>query len=88
MPKTDVDTSANDDGEPIELSALPLTLSATVTVAYFVFILMVALNKPLMGAVLIPGISVGVLSTVMLLALCIAASGVFVAINNRDEESV
>jgi uncharacterized membrane protein (DUF485 family) len=88
MPKADVGKSAIDDSEPIELRTLPLTLSAMVTVAYFAFILMVALNKPLMGAVLIPGVSVGVLSTVMLLALCVVVSGVFVAINNRDEEPV
>jgi uncharacterized membrane protein (DUF485 family) len=86
MPKTDAGKSAIDDSEPVELSALPLVLSAMVTVAYFTFILMVALNKSLMGAVLIPGISVGVLATVMLLAFCVAVSGVFVAINNRDEE--
>jgi uncharacterized membrane protein (DUF485 family) len=67
---------SNDAHEPVKLGALPLALSAVLPVAYFSFILIVALNKPLIGTVLIPGVSVGVLSAALLLALCVAVSGV------------
>jgi uncharacterized membrane protein (DUF485 family) len=86
MPKNGASRRAIDDGETVKLSALPLVLSAIVIVAYFAFMLTVALNKPLMGAVLFSGISVGVLWAVMLLALCVAVSGLFVAVSKRDEE--
>jgi uncharacterized membrane protein (DUF485 family) len=86
MSNIEANKSVIDNKEPIKLGALPLVLSAMVTIAYFSFILAIALNKPLMGAVLFPGVSVGVLSAVMLLALCVAVSGAFVAVDTRDEE--
>jgi uncharacterized membrane protein (DUF485 family) len=65
---------------------LPLVLSAMVIVVYFAFVLRAALNKPLTGAVLFPSLSVGVLWVVMLLALCLAVTGLFVGASKRDEE--
>ncbi|HEX6053992.1 MAG TPA: DUF485 domain-containing protein [Gemmatimonadaceae bacterium] len=47
-----------------------ITLTAAIVAIYFGFILLIAYNKPLMGRLLVPGLSVGVL----LGALVIVAS--------------
>ncbi len=78
--------SSIDARESIRLGALPVVLTGAITIAYFSFILFVALNKPLMGTVLVPGLSVGLLAAISLLVLCIAVSGVFVATTSGDQE--
>ena len=40
---------------------IALTLTITMMVAYFGFILLVAFNKPLLGTVIAPGLSLGIL---------------------------
>ena len=40
---------------------LALLLTATMTVVYVGFILLIAFNKPLLGTILMPGLSLGIL---------------------------
>lgn len=41
---------------------IAITLSIAVAVIYFGFVLLVAFDKPLMGAVIVPGLSLGIAS--------------------------
>lgn len=64
-------------------------LTAATLVAYFGFILLIAFNKPLMGQLITPGLSIGIL----LGALVIAASWVFTGLyvlwaNNRYDRAL
>ena len=47
---------------------LALTLTAVMTIVYVGFILLIAFNKPLLGTVLVPGLSLGILLGVMIIA--------------------
>lgn len=47
---------------------LAILLTAIMTVVYVGFILLVAFNKPLLGTVLVPGLSVGILLGVLVIA--------------------
>ena len=47
---------------------LALLLTAVMTVVYVGFILLIAFNKPLLGTVLVPGLSLGILLGVMIIA--------------------
>ena len=69
--------------------ARPLLAAAfcgIIIVGYFVFILLVNDAKPLMGVMLWPGISVGITTAALLLALCIVLSAVFVVVADRNEK--
>jgi uncharacterized membrane protein (DUF485 family) len=46
---------------------LALLLTAIMTLTYVGFILLIAFNKPLLGTVLMPGLSVGILLGVLLI---------------------
>ena len=48
---------------------LALILTATMTVVYVGFILLIAFNKPLLGTILMPGLSLGILLGVLIIAL-------------------
>lgn len=48
---------------------LAVLLTAIMTAAYVGFILLIAFNKPLLGAVLVPGLSLGILLGVLLIVL-------------------
>jgi uncharacterized membrane protein (DUF485 family) len=60
-------------------------LSLTIVIAYFVFILLVALAKPLLGTMVTPGVSLGLILAAGLLLLCILASFIFVIMENRKD---
>ena len=62
---------------------LALLLSLSIVVAYFGFILMVASAKPLLGTVLVPGVSLALILAAGLLLFCIVASSIFVIMENR-----
>ena len=47
---------------------LALTLTAVMTIVYVGFILLIAFNKPLLGTVLVPGLSLGILLGVLIIA--------------------
>ncbi len=46
---------------------LALLLTATMTLLYVGFILLIAFNKPLLGTILMPGLSLGILLGVLLI---------------------
>jgi uncharacterized membrane protein (DUF485 family) len=46
---------------------LALLLTAVMTLVYVGFILLIAFNKPLLGTILVPGLSLGILLGVMLI---------------------
>ena len=58
-------------------------LSLAIVIAYFGFIFLVALAKPLLGTMLAPGVSLGLVLASGLLILCILASFIFVVVENR-----
>ena len=47
---------------------LALLLTTVMTVVYVGFILLIAFNKPLLGTILMPGLSLGILLGVLLIA--------------------
>ena len=47
---------------------LALTLTAVMTIVYVGFILLIAFNKPLLGTILMPGLSLGILLGVLIIA--------------------
>ena len=57
---------------------LALGLTAAMMAAYFGFILLVAYNKPLLGRLLAPGLSVGTLLGVLLIVLAWVLINVYV----------
>ena len=48
---------------------LAILLTAIMTVVYVGFILLIAFNKPLLGTVLVPGLSLGILLGVLVIAV-------------------
>jgi len=61
---------------------LAVLLTATMTIVYVGFILLVAFGKPLLGRVLMPGLSVGILLGVLVIAVAWAIIVVYV----QDDE--
>lgn len=57
---------------------LAILLTAIMTVSYVGFILLIAFNKPLLGTVLMPGMSVGILLGVMLILLAWTLIAIYV----------
>jgi uncharacterized membrane protein (DUF485 family) len=58
-------------------------LSLAIVIAYFAFILLVALAKPLLGTIITPGVSLGLVLAAALLVFCVLASFIFVVMENR-----
>ena len=48
---------------------LALVLTTVMTVVYVGFILLIAFNKPLLGTILVPGLSLGILLGVLIIAI-------------------
>jgi uncharacterized membrane protein (DUF485 family) len=61
---------------------LAVGLTAVMTLVYVGFILLIAYNKPLMGTVLIPGLSLGILLGVVVIILAWALIVVYVRWTN------
>ncbi len=61
---------------------LALLLTAVMTLTYVGFILLIAFNKPLLGTVLMPGLSVGILLGVLLILLAWALILIYVRWTN------
>jgi uncharacterized membrane protein (DUF485 family) len=61
---------------------LAILLTAIMTVVYVGFILLVAFNKPLLGTVLVPGLSVGILLGVLVIVTAWALIVVYVKWTN------
>ena len=57
---------------------LSLLLTAAMTLIYVGFILLIAFNKPLLGTILMPGVSVGLLLGVLVIITALALIVVYV----------
>jgi uncharacterized membrane protein (DUF485 family) len=77
------------NSEPPTASVTPTTLalllSLAIVVAYFAFILLVALAKPLLATIVTPGVSLGLIFAAGLLVFCMLASFIFVVMQNRKD---
>lgn len=54
------------------------SLTAATLVAYFGFILLVAFNKPLMGSLIAPGLSLGILLGALVIATSWGLTGLYI----------
>ena len=61
---------------------LALLLTAVMTITYVGFILLIAFDKPLLGTILMPGLSLGILLGVLLIILAWALILVYVRWTN------
>ena len=61
---------------------LALLLTAVMTITYVGFILLIAFNKPLLGTILMPGLSLGILLGVLLIIIAWALILVYVRWTN------
>jgi uncharacterized membrane protein (DUF485 family) len=62
---------------------IALALTASMLVTYFGFVLLVAYDKPLMGQILAPGLSVGILLGALVILVAWALTGIYVRWANR-----
>jgi uncharacterized membrane protein (DUF485 family) len=61
---------------------LAILLTAVMTVVYVGFILLIAFNKPLLGTVLVPGLSLGILLGVLVIVTAWALIVIYVKWTN------
>jgi uncharacterized membrane protein (DUF485 family) len=66
---------------------LAVLLTTTMTVVYVAFILLIAFNKPLLGRVLAPGLSLGILLGVLVIVVAWAIIVVYVRFANRHYDA-
>lgn len=66
---------------------LAILLTAVMTFVYVGFILLVAFNKPLLGTVLIPGLSLGILLGVLVIATAWVLIVIYVKWTNDHYDS-
>jgi uncharacterized membrane protein (DUF485 family) len=66
---------------------LAILVTTIMTVVYVGFILLIAFNKPLLGTVLMPGLSVGILLGVLLILLAWALILVYVRWTNTHYDA-
>jgi uncharacterized membrane protein (DUF485 family) len=64
-----------------------ITLTAAMIALYFGFILLVAFNKPLLGTLIVPGLSVGVLFGALVIVLSWILTWVYVRWANRHYDA-
>jgi uncharacterized membrane protein (DUF485 family) len=74
----------------VELEALAarrwriaLSLTATMLATYFGFVLLVAYDKPLLGTILVPGLSLGILLGALVILVAWTVTGIYVRWANR-----
>ena len=70
---------------PAKPTPLAVALSLIVLAAYFGFILLASLARPLMATVLFSGVSLGIFLAAGVLVLCMVLSSVFVVVSNRAQ---
>jgi uncharacterized membrane protein (DUF485 family) len=66
---------------------LAVLLTTTMTVVYVAFILLIAFNKPLLGRLLAPGLSLGILLGVLVIVVAWAIVAVYVRFANRHYDA-
>jgi uncharacterized membrane protein (DUF485 family) len=57
---------------------IAVTLTIAMMAAYFGFILLVAFNKPLLGRILVPGLSLGILLGALVIVFAWAVTWIYV----------
>jgi uncharacterized membrane protein (DUF485 family) len=62
---------------------IALTLTGLMLVTYFGFVLLVAYDKPLLGELVVPGLSVGILLGALVILVAWALTGFYVRWANR-----
>jgi uncharacterized membrane protein (DUF485 family) len=77
--------AVRDDRKTAELAAVSaarwrvaLSLTIAMMVAYFGFILLVAFNKPLLGTVIVPGLSLGILLGLLVIIVVWALTWIYI----------
>jgi uncharacterized membrane protein (DUF485 family) len=84
--------SSSDEARLAHLSAarwrVALTLTATMVAVYFGFILLVAFDKPLLASTIRPGLSVGILLGILVIATVWALTAAYVVWSNRYYDHV
>ena len=66
---------------------LALLLTSIMTITYVAFILLIAFNKPLLGTVLLPGLSLGILLGVLLIITAWALILIYVRWTNTHYDT-
>jgi uncharacterized membrane protein (DUF485 family) len=66
---------------------IAITLTIAMMVAYFGFILLVAFNKPLLGTLLAPGLSLGMLLGALVIVVAWALIWIYVVWANRHYDA-
>ncbi len=66
---------------------LALTLTGAMIALYFGFILLIAFNKPMMGTLLRPGLSIGILSGAAVIVVSWLLTWVYVRWTNRHYDT-
>jgi uncharacterized membrane protein (DUF485 family) len=66
---------------------IALTLTAVMIAVYVTFVLLVAYAKPLLGTVLVPGLSLGILLGVLVIAVTWVVIQVYVRWANRHYDA-
>ena len=62
---------------------IALVLTASMLATYFGFVLLVAYDKPLLGTILAPGLSLGIVLGVVVILVAWALTGIYVRWANR-----
>ena len=62
---------------------IAMVLTASMLVTYFGFVLLVAYDKPLLGRILMPGLSLGILLGAVVILVAWALTGIYVRWANR-----
>jgi uncharacterized membrane protein (DUF485 family) len=66
---------------------IAVVLTATMLVTYFGFLLLVAYDKPALGALVAPGLSWGILLGALVILVAWAVTGIYVRWANRHYDS-
>jgi uncharacterized membrane protein (DUF485 family) len=68
---------------------IAISLTAVMVVVYVAFVLLIAFNKPLLGIVLVPGLSVGILLGALLIAVAWVLTWIYIRwANNHYDASL
>lgn len=66
---------------------MAIALTSAMFAAYFGFLLLIAYGKPLLAAVLVPGLSVGILLGALVIVVAWALTGIYVLWANRTYDA-
>jgi uncharacterized membrane protein (DUF485 family) len=64
-----------------------MSLTVAMMVVYFGFILLIAFNKPLLGSIIVPGLSLGMLLGALVIAIAWAVTWIYIRWANAHYDS-